>query len=171
MRREREYAINNFIRPIGVVDDESNQDVIELLNFILANEYILMTKTIGFHWNIKGSNFNSLHDFFKDQYTNLLEMMDEVAERIKILDGHPYGTAREMIENNMVASDKNEAYLSSRHMIEKLLHDHQTIQEIIRPKLSNNKLFEDDPGTKDFLAGILRKHEKMSWMLKSNLNC
>ena len=56
-------------------------EVTELLNTILANEFVLYIKTLKFHWNIESSDFAALHLFLEKQYEQLLEISDDVAER------------------------------------------------------------------------------------------
>lgn len=36
-----------------------------LLNTLLADEYLLYTKTRSAHWNVQGQNFIELHNFLK----------------------------------------------------------------------------------------------------------
>src|SRR5437868_8855842 len=57
--------------------------VIGILNTLLADEYVLYTKTRNFHWNVTGPQFNDLHKFFEAQYTELNVIVDDVAERAR----------------------------------------------------------------------------------------
>ena len=66
------------------------------LNSVLANEFSLFTKTLNYHWNITGPRFSSLHVFLGEQYNELLLMMDEVAERVRVLDERPVSTIKGM---------------------------------------------------------------------------
>src|SRR5438552_777597 len=73
---------------IGLSD--SNRDgVVKLLTPLLADEYVLYTKTRNFHWNVVGPQFNDLHKFFEGQYEELDDFVDEVAERIRQLGAPP----------------------------------------------------------------------------------
>src|ERR1700722_11610977 len=53
---------------------------------VLSDTYLLMIKTHGYHWNVKGSLFPQLHTFFETQYNELFTAADEIAERIRALD-------------------------------------------------------------------------------------
>ena len=55
---------------------------------IVADTYVLLVKTQGYHWNVVGPLFVSLHKLTEEQYEDLFEAADELAERIRAL-GHP----------------------------------------------------------------------------------
>ena len=71
---------------IGLTEGQ-RQGVSEILNTLLADEYLLYTKTRNFHWNVVGPQFNDLHKFFEGQYEALNEVVDDVAERARSLGG------------------------------------------------------------------------------------
>lgn len=156
------------MRPVGEVSEKSNTQVVNYLNNILANEYALFTKTLNFHWNITGPRFHSLHIFLEEQYRALLEIMDETAERIRVLGERPISTIKEMYSQTNLKESTIEP--AAEEMLTLLLRDHLIIQEQIKDAVSEEKIFEKDPGSEDFLIGLLQKHEKMSWMLKSHLD-
>src|SRR2546428_11818675 len=71
---------------------EQREGVQKILAALLADEYVLYTKTRNYHWNVTGPQFNDLHKFFEAQYEELNEFVDEVAERARQLGGRAYGT-------------------------------------------------------------------------------
>ena len=79
---------------IGIRDGE-RQAVVSILNTLLADEYLLYTKTRNYHWNVTGPQFNDLHKFFETQYEALDDIVDEVAERARSLGGRAAGTLEE----------------------------------------------------------------------------
>ena len=157
------------MRPIGIIDEKKNDEVIDFMNSLLANEYLLFTKTLNYHWNFRGPRFASMHGFLGDHYNQLLTMMDDTAERIKVLGGLPLSTAKGLVQESIINESPGKVP-SSSEMIALLLQDHHTIQQLIRNKVKgSDDFFSDDPGTEDFVTGLLQQHEKMSWMLKSTL--
>jgi starvation-inducible DNA-binding protein len=154
------------MNPVGKIPEESNQESIAFLNLLLANEYALFTKTLNFHWNIVGPRFNSLHEFLETQYRSLLDEMDDLAERVRVLGGRPMSTVKEFSQSNSIESGK-EANLSADEMISELLRDHMIIQHQIKDALDDDSLLKRDHGTEDFLVGVLKNHEMTSWKLKS----
>ena len=66
---------------------EKKVGVVEILNTLLSDEYVLYTKTRNYHWNVVGPRFNDLHKFFEAQYETLNEIVDAVAERTRAVGG------------------------------------------------------------------------------------
>src|SRR5215211_8720323 len=80
------------------LSEESLDGVIQILNNVLCDEYVLYTKTRNYHWNVVGPHFNDRHKFFQEQYETLDEIIDEVAERARNLNGKSLGTLQEFLE-------------------------------------------------------------------------
>jgi len=108
------------------ISKKNYQEIAKLLNHLLANEYILYTKTWKFHWNVEGKHFGELHAFFDVQRKQLEEFIDEIAERIRALDIKSDGTLTEFIEKSSLVEHpaKNPDDLS---MLQLLLKDHEQI--------------------------------------------
>jgi starvation-inducible DNA-binding protein len=147
---------------------EETLDVVTCLNGVLANEYALFTKTLNYHWNITGPRFHSLHKFLEGQYRELLEVMDEVAERVRILDERPISTIKGMY-SHMEIKDGQEKAPNAETMLQNLMEDHETIQKRLKEIVTDKSKRETDPGTEDMFISLLRKHETMSWMLRSHI--
>ncbi|MCO4756106.1 MAG: DNA starvation/stationary phase protection protein [Bacteriovoracaceae bacterium] len=164
--------MNNFEtlrkRAIGDISEEDVTQIADFMNNLLANEYALFTKALNYHWNITGPRFNSLHQFLEDSYKNLLIIMDETAERIRVLGETPMGTV-EKFNSTMKLKEHNAQNLSSSQMLADMLESNLIIQNDIKGFLRKEELLRDDPGSEDFLVSTLRKHEDFSWMLKSHL--
>ena len=76
---------------IGITSAQREEIAAELSR-LLADTYVLYGKTHGFHWNVTGPMFNTLHLMFMDQYTELWNSLDVIAERIRALGVlAPYG--------------------------------------------------------------------------------
>jgi starvation-inducible DNA-binding protein len=147
---------------------KESRRIVEGLNAVLANEYALFTKTLNYHWNMTGPRFHSLHTFLEGHYHELLAVMDDIAERVRILDDHPISTVHGMLER-MEIKDGTDRTPSTEDMLRILLRDHTMIQGQLRELVGSAGLFAHDPGTQDLLTGTLQKHEKMGWMIKSHL--
>src|SRR6266850_6477182 len=116
--RERHMTLN-----IGI--SESNRDsIVKILNAILADEYVLYTKTRNYHWNVVGPQFNDLHKFFEGQYEELNDIVDEVAERARAIGGPSAGTLAEFLELARVKERPGDRPAAAK-MIATLLADHE----------------------------------------------
>ena len=160
---------NKFKRSIANLNDMAAHENASVLNNILANEFALFTKTLNFHWNITGPRFHSLHNFFEEQYKELLEIMDDTAERVRFLGKKPHGTVEKMFKEMNFKETPNQE-LSSSEMLGQLFEDHLKIQSMIKESMSDKELFGTDLGTKEFLGALLQKHEMMSWKLSSHFD-
>jgi starvation-inducible DNA-binding protein len=151
---------------IGIRDND-RQSVIAILNTLLADEYVLYTKTRNYHWNVTGPQFNDLHKFFEEQYTELSQFVDDIAERARSLGGWALGTLKEFSQQARLSEHPGQ-YPKAREMIANLLADHETIVRQLRTDLEAAEKHHD-MGTNDFLTGLMEKHEKMAWMLRAFL--
>ena len=150
------------------ISKENLSGVTHILNGFLADEFLLYLKTRNAHWNIEGSDFHTMHKFFEEQYEQLDETMDEVAERIRMLGHYAPATMKSYLElTHLTELSRQEN--DSAGFIKELLGDHESI--IIRLR-ENINLFAselNDLGTSDFITGLMETHEKMAWMLRAHL--
>jgi len=150
---------------IGIAD-EPRQAVIGILNTLLADEYLLYTKTRNYHWNVVGPQFNDLHKFFESQYEELDDVVDDVAERARALGGHANGTLAEFTKRARLREQPGN-YPDAKGMLGDLLADHETLIRQLRDDVATTMDKHGDAGTSDFLTGLMEKHEKMSWLLRA----
>lgn len=150
------------------LSDKDRDSVVDILNALLADEYVLYTKTRNYHWNVVGPQFNDLHTFFEAQYEELNEIVDEVAERARQLGGWAAGTLADFLKRARLREHASE-YPDARTMLANLLADHESIVRTLRVDLETSAEKHGDMGTNDFLTGLMEKHEKMAWMLRSFL--
>ena len=86
---------------IGIAD-EDRKKIAEGLSKLLADTYTLYLNTHNFHWNVTGPMFNTLHLMFMDQYTELWNSVDVIAERIRALDQFAIGSYKDFSEYSSV---------------------------------------------------------------------
>jgi starvation-inducible DNA-binding protein len=160
---ETEAKIN-----IGLANPD-REGVVNILTTVLSDEYVLYTKTRNYHWNVVGPQFNDLHKFFQSQYEELDEVIDDVAERIRSVGGWSVATLTEFMKHARLKEHPGE-YYDAHKMISNLVADHEAIIRNLRVDLETVADKYHDIGTNDFLTGLMEKHEKMAWMLRSFSN-
>ncbi|HXB94969.1 MAG TPA: DNA starvation/stationary phase protection protein [Puia sp.] len=138
------------------------------LSKLLADEFLLYTKTRNAHWNVEGPDFHSMHIFFEQQYEALDETMDSVAERIRQLGHYAPGTLQGMLSLTHLTEKSGERN-DSMGFIKELLTDHENIIIFIRENINRFANEYGDAGTSDFITGLIEEHEKMAWMLRAHL--
>lgn len=152
---------------IGI--QESHRDAVaKILNRVLSDTVVLNFKTRNFHWNVTGTDFSQLHKFFEEQYNQLDEAMDEVAERVRALGGRTFGSLAEYLKTTTL-TEEPARIPPARKMIAELLGDHEAIIKALRKDVDVTGDKYGDMGTSDFLTGLMETHEKMAWMLRAHL--
>ena len=150
------------------INKENRQAVSVELAKLLADEFVLYTKTRNAHWNVEGTDFHSMHLFFESQYEQLDEIMDGVAERIRTIGHYAPATLKSFLELTHL-TEKLENKNDSMTYIKELLEDHESIIEFIRGNIDPFASKYQDYGTSDYITGLMEDHEKMAWMLRSHL--
>jgi starvation-inducible DNA-binding protein len=156
------------MKPNIEIADNHLKEVAILLNTLLADEYVLYTKTRKAHWNVQGPNFIALHKFFESQYELLDVIIDDVAERIRALGHFALASLTDFTAVARV-SDHNQDFSDQKNIIDTLLEDHEITIRSLRKDIVVTADEYRDLGTADFMTGLMEQHEKMAWMLRAHL--
>jgi starvation-inducible DNA-binding protein len=150
---------------IGISDDQ-RQQIAAGLGRVLADSYVLYGKTHGFHWNVTGPMFNTLHLMFMEQYTELWMALDVIAERIRALGcPAPFGGSRFAALSSIPETQGQPPALE---MVRELVMGHEAVARTARGLFVLVESAGDQP-TADLLTQRLQVHEKTAWMLRSLL--
>ena len=148
------------------ISRENREAIAAGLSRLLADSYTLYLKTHNYHWNVTGPQFNTLHQMFEEQYTELAAAVDEIAERIRALGVRAPGSYREYAElTNIEEGDGNE---SAEEMIRQLAVGQESVVRTAREAFPAAHEANDEP-TADLLTQRMQIHEKNAWMLRSML--
>lgn len=151
---------------IGLLPEHAKEIALEL-NKVLADEVVLYAKTRNCHWNIEGPNFMEMHKFYEEQYETLEEWGDEVAERIRSLGHYAEGRLADSLKlTHLLESEYSN---DQKKQLQELLNDHETVIRNLRRLIDEFDQKQKDKGTSDFVTGLMEKHEKMAWMIRSYL--
>lgn len=151
---------------IGIPDEHLQAVALEL-NKVLADEYVLYTKTRNYHWNVEGPNFNEMHKFYEEQYEVLDEIIDEVAERVRAIGHYSEGRLKDFL--SLTNLDEPTYTNKQAEQLKNLLNDHEVIIQNLRRLITEFAEKHKDLGTSDFVTGLMEKHEKMAWFIRSYL--
>ena len=152
---------------IGIKQENINK-VVDVLIKVLADEFVLYTKTRRAHWNIEGPDFYNKHLFFEKQYEELDEIMDSVAERVRALGHYTPATLKDFLELTHLSEELKEKN-DANGFIKELLIDHESIVIYLRENINHIANDLQDAGTSDYITGLVETHEKMAWMLRAHL--
>ena len=136
------------------------------LNKLVANLTVLYTKLHSFHWYVKGHSFYTLHQVFENYYNNVTETLDEAAERLLAIGGHPVSTLKGSLELATIkeATEKE----TTQEMVAQVLKDFELLINDLTYLMSVAEN-EGDQGTSDFALGVKTELDKNVWMLKAYL--
>lgn len=144
-----------------------NQKLINFLNQLLSNQFVMYVKLHRFHWFVQGRHFFQLHEKFEELYKMFADDLDEVAERILMINGKPLATMSKYLKEATL--DEANADDKENEIITQLIKDFdQMTSEIHKEGIPQADELKDDP-TVDMLTSIQAKMEKHKWMLQAYL--
>ena len=148
------------------ISEKNRKKVADGLSAVLADSFVLYLKTHNYHWNVEGPMFNTLHQMFMEQYTELWNALDLIAERIRSLGFYAPGSFKKYTELSSIS--ESEQRITAQEMIQQLLVGHESVAKTARKTFP---IAEDcsDEATLDLLTQRLQVHEKTAWMLRSLL--
>ena len=141
--------------------------IADALSRVLADTFTLYAKTQGFHWNVTGPHFYSLHTFFETLYKDLIEGGDRIAERIRALGYWAPNSFSEFSGLSAIKEETHHIYDAS-DMLRQLVLDNELmvrrLNEVFDVAEANN-----DGVTADMITERMDVHSKAAWMLRSHL--
>lgn len=155
----------NTTNQIGLQSADVSQ-VIDKLNALLSTYHVFYTNVRGYHWNVKGEHFFSLHVKFEELYTEMQTQIDEIAERILTLGGTPLHAYSDFAQIASIKEDKN--VFAGRDCVTGVVTGLQTL---IKDQRELAEIAEEagDQGSVDLVAGYTGVQEKHIWMYNAFL--
>src|SRR5690606_3817546 len=153
-------AIDTGLKP------KERADVARELSKVLADSYALYLKTHGYHWNVRGPEFFSLHNLLEEQYREIWAALDEIAERIRALGELAPQSASAFA--NLTSIKDGDPEKDSAAMLKELIKDHGVVIATARAALDAADEVGDEASV-DLMTVRLAAHEKAAWMLRSSL--
>ena len=143
------------------------EGIISLLKIFFANNMVALIKVWEFHWNVKGPSFGSYHADFKELYETQIERVDSIAERLRALGAMPPKTLQQVIELKTMREvdpsiTASEMWGETNFTWKSLLDE---AKEILSKIPSGT-----DPGTENFLQGLVEDIEKELWMIRMRIS-
>jgi starvation-inducible DNA-binding protein len=149
------------------LSEQDRSAIAQGLSRVLADTYTLYLTTHNFHWNVTGPLFTSLHTMFMQQYTELWNAVDPIAERIRSLGFHAPGSYAEFGRLTSMQDAPVEPP-QALEMVRILVKGHEAVARTARELFPVADRASDEP-TADLLTQRLSYHEQTAWMLRSLL--
>jgi len=144
-----------------------NQELINAMNKVFADTYLMYFKTHSYHWNVEGPNHPQYHHFLEMIYTEVYGVVDTIAEHLRALDAYaPYDLLK--VYNLSIVSKDESPEIDARTMMQNLLDANNVVL------LSLHQAYDaadkaTSLGVSNFLQDRIIAHEKHGWMLKATL--
>ncbi|MDJ0859875.1 MAG: DNA starvation/stationary phase protection protein [Dinoroseobacter sp.] len=148
------------------LSQDAQAAIVEALNQSVAETAVTTMLAQNFHWNVTGMAFGPLHTLFQDIYEDHFTAQDDLAERIKALDGHAEGTLAGMLQRSKVS--EHDGHANAEDMVKAL----QVAQETLAATLAGAGELAASHGdtlTEDLCIARGQTHDKFAWMLRSHL--
>ena len=145
---------------------KNRSEIVKNLNILLSNYQMYYQNLRSLHWNIKGKMFFMLHEKYEELYTGSAEVIDEIAERILMLNETPLHTFEDYIANSVIKPAKN---ISGADESLKIVLDNSEI--LLNDAYNTIDIASEsgDEGTVALISEIISSLEKQIWMLKSSM--
>ncbi len=148
------------------LDAANTTKVVNSLQQLLADFQVFYTNLRGFHWNVKGKRFFQLHEQFETYYNSVAEKVDEIAERILMLDGTPTHNFSDYLKIAKVK--ETETLADGKKAVYNVLETYAYLIGAERKILALASEAGDEV-TVAMLSDYLREQEKQVWMLTAYL--
>jgi len=146
------------------ISEKDRQEISAGLARLLADSYTLYLKTHNYHWNVTGPQFNTLHQMFETQYSELAIAVDDIAERIRALGEPAPGSYKAYAK--LTSIEEEEGLPSAEDMVRQLVKGQEAVVRTARKAFKAAEAANDEP-TADLLTQRMQVHEKNAWMLRS----
>jgi starvation-inducible DNA-binding protein len=147
--------------------ETSRLKTVDLLNARLADCIDLQTQTKQAHWNVKGSNFVSLHELFDKVTEGVEEFVDNIAERTVQLGGVAEGTARMVAKRSNLTEYPANA-VDGRSHIDAISSALASFGGTVRKAIEEATEF-GDMVTADLFTEVSRGIDKWLWFVEAHL--
>lgn len=140
-----------------------HQPLINYLNELLSNHFVLYVKLHRYHWYVQGPQFFQLHAQFEEMYEQTASDLDRIAERILMINGQPYATMSKFVKEATIAEATADDTVDE--MMNQLRDDFNHMIASIRDEGLRLADESQDEPTKDLLIGLTSQFEKYNWMI------
>jgi len=141
-------------------------ELIEKMKVVLASTFAAKLKAQSYHWNVIGSDFPQLHDFFATVYEDYDGAVDPLAEHIRQLDAFVPQTLSRMSELSII--DEDETVPNAVKMVSNL----QTCNENLMNAVTEAYEMAEEQkmyGLSNYLQDRITAHSKLNWMIEATM--
>lgn len=149
----------------GMTEQGSSDTVADELYKSVGNAVVLWTNYKAAHWEMVGPRFHELHEQFGEWADEVYNTIDDLAERLRMLDQHPPKSLNEF-------SQAAEVKPSEADTPDEMLRDAMTSVETVIKCMKEGAAAAqkaNDPGSVDLFSKFVQIYEKQRWFIKQFL--
>lgn len=161
------FAMYAFAPPENL-DDVSRRRIADALEQLMADEFALATTTRDYHWTVTGPHFRSSYELFDDQFRQLNEWMEKVAETARAL-GIRLRTGWNELAPRPSFSPTSGHVLNTATMMSSLIAMHRGIAERFQADSGEHSVAEVHPLVRQLASELVEYHETTAWLLSELL--
>ncbi len=150
----------------AALSTDAQTQIVDALNQSVAETAVTTMLAQNFHWNVTGMAFGPLHDLFQKIYEDHFIAQDDLAERVKALDGHAEGTLSGMLKRSKVT--EHEGAATDKEMLKMMVAAQETLAATLKG-CGETAASHGDTLTEDLCIARGQEHEKFAWFLRSHL--
>ena len=128
-----------------------------------ASALVLYLNYKKYHWLTFGPHFRDLHLLFEDHGTQVLESIDDLAERALMIDGRPLADPAQYLPASFVEPSQGERNVAQ--MVEETIAAHDKVIRAMHDD-AEAATKAGDIGTADLFTRLVQVHQKQRWFLK-----
>ncbi|PKK94891.1 MAG: DNA starvation/stationary phase protection protein [Tenericutes bacterium HGW-Tenericutes-5] len=140
---------------------------VDLLNQYLSDLAVMNTRLHNLHWNVTGKAFKQVHVYLEELYDDVFEKYDEVAERIKMLQGYPKASNKEYLETSKIKELASKD-ISTEDAFKSVFNDYGYLKELaMEVRIIADS--EDDFVTVAILEAHVAFYDKVLYFVRQTL--
>jgi starvation-inducible DNA-binding protein len=143
------------------------KDFIKMTNAYLANVGVFYIKLHNLHWNVVGTQFKAVHEYLEENYDYFANVLDEVAEYIKMENEYPPASLKDYLDNANIFELESKDY-SIVETLRIVLDDIALLKnQALELRVFADKI--DKFALANMLEEHLKQYDKVIWFLHSML--
>ncbi len=142
-------------------------NVVKQLNQLQADAYVMFLKLHNFHWNVKGMEFHSIHEYTENAYNEMSELFDEMAERALQVGGKAITLNSKLMAKAKIEELEEDSF-DAETVLQNMLDDYNYFLKAFE-FLSKEADELNDNTTVGIADENIAKFQKRIWMLKATL--
>lgn len=142
------------------------EELYQAVKVVLADTFVMYMRTHGYHWNVIGSDFPQLHEFFGELYAELWGAVDPIAEELRAIDSFAPGTIGRIKELSTITED--DKIPTAQNMLKNLLDSNDKVMASLKDAYDKADSV-GELGLANFLQDRMDIHRKHGWMLRATM--